>query len=59
MQEHEKFLYRFTQIFKEVDADNNGVINEEEFRELIDKMEVIDKEEELGYLLQMVDPYNN
>ena len=30
-----------------------------EFRELINRMDVIEREEELMYLLQMVDPYNN
>lgn len=59
LQEHEKFLYRFTQLYKECDGDNNGVINEEEFRELIGRMNVIEREEEVHYLLQMVDPYNN
>jgi len=59
LQEHEKFLYRFTQLYKEVDGDNNGIINEDEFRELLSKMLVIEREEEVQYLLQLVDPYNN
>ncbi|CDW80904.1 UNKNOWN [Stylonychia lemnae] len=59
LQEHEKFLYRFTQLYKEVDADNNGIINEDEFRELMAKMTVIEREDEVQYLLQLVDPYNN
>lgn len=42
-----------------VDNDSNGIINEEEFGELIQRMNVIEKEEEVMYLLQMVDPYNN
>ena len=28
LQEHEKFLSGFTKHFKEVDEDNNGIINE-------------------------------
>ena len=59
LQEHEKFLFRFTQLFKEVDIDNNGIINEDEFRELVAKMNVIEREDEVQYLLQLVDPYNN
>lgn len=59
LQEHEKFLYRFTQIFKQVDQDNNGLINEDEFRQLINTMQVLQREEEFMFLLQMVDPYNN
>ena len=51
MQEHEKFLFKFTQIFKSVDGDNNGIINEEEFRDLIEKLNILDREEEVMYLL--------
>lgn len=47
LQEHEKFLYRFTQIFKEVDNDNNGIINEDDFRDLMAKMTVIEREDEV------------
>lgn len=32
LQEHERFLYEFNQLFKGVDTDNNGVVNEQEFR---------------------------
>lgn len=51
LQEHEKFLFRFTQIFKEVDIDNNGIINEDEFRDLMGKMGVVEREDEVQYLL--------
>lgn len=59
LMEHEKFLYKFTQKFKLVDIDSNGIIDEAEFRELVELMAVIEREEEVDYLLQMVDPYNN
>jgi len=42
-----------------VDIDSNGIIDEAEFRELVELMAVIEREEEVDYLLQMVDPYNN
>ena len=42
-----------------MDADRNGVINEDEFRELLIQMRVLNKEEDLILLLQIVDPYNN
>lgn len=42
-----------------MDADNNGIIDEDEFRQLIENMKVLEREEELMFLLQMVDPYNN
>ena len=39
-------------LFKEVDGDGNGVIDESEFRELVAvKMGVVGSEEELAYLL--------
>jgi len=57
--EHEKFLVKFTHLFKEVDYDNNGTINESEFRDLLSSMEVLETEEEVLYLLNEVDPFNN
>jgi Ca2+-binding EF-hand superfamily protein len=59
LKEHEKFLERFIDAFKSIDNDNNGVINEVEFRELVQSMEVINDEDEVNYLLQMIDPFNN
>lgn len=59
LKEHEKFLEKFIVLFKTVDSDNNGVINEEEFRDLISQMDVIHNDEEVNYLLTVVDPYNN
>lgn len=59
LKEHEKFLEKFIVIFKSIDTDNNGVINEDEFRDLISSMDVIQNEEEVNYLLQVIDPYNN
>ena len=38
LQEHEKFLTSFTTLFKEIDTDGNGILNEEEFRELLTRM---------------------
>ena len=59
LKEHEKFLEKFIVVFKNVDTDSNGIINEPEFRELVQSMEVITDEEEINYLLQMIDPFNN
>ena len=59
LSEHEKFLYDFTQLFKQVDSDRNGIINEDEFRDLLSQMRVLHKDEDLIVLLQIVDPYNN
>ena len=37
---HEEFLDGFLQLFKSVDADDDGVINEEQFLQLIEKMQI-------------------
>ena len=43
-----------------VDCDGNGVLSEEELRVLLhDRMQVIESDEELNYLLRVIDPYNN
>lgn len=63
LQEHDKFLYQFNLLFKHVDKDNNGVINESEFRELILSMNVVVQdsncENDLNALLRVIDPNNN
>jgi len=40
LKEHEKFLYKFIVIFKQVDQDNNGILNEDEFVDLVKKMKI-------------------
>ena len=57
--EHERFLHKFTEYFKAVDSDTNGVVDENEFRELVQSMQVIETDQELDFLLQSVDPHNN
>ncbi len=42
-----------------MDTDRNGIINEDEFRDLLSQMRVLHKDEDLIVLLQIVDPYNN
>jgi len=41
LQEHERFLYEFNLLFKQVDADSDGIINEDQFRDLIYGMKVV------------------
>lgn len=60
LKEHEKFLYKFIVVFKQVDQDNNGVLNEEEFVELVRRMRICEEDEnEITRFLEVVDPYNN
>ena len=59
LSEHEKFLQDFTQLFKQVDADHNGILNEDQLRELLSCMRVLQRDDELLVLLHMIDPYDN
>jgi len=56
---HEKYIQKFTKLFKGIDVDKNGLVNEVEFRELIARMKVPIDEEGIESLLQTVDPYDN
>lgn len=56
---HEKFLAKFVQIFRKVDSDADGILSEEEFRELIIVMDLGFSEEDVVRLLQIIDPYDN
>ena len=59
MQEHERFLIKFTNLFKSVDRDQDGVISEVQFTELLRFMNVLQDEDEIESLLHQVDPFNN
>jgi hypothetical protein len=58
----DKQLKNFVQLFRSVDTNRDGIINEEEFSELIQKMKIF-KEEELENIifqyLEKMDPYDN
>jgi Ca2+-binding EF-hand superfamily protein len=61
LQEHEKFLSHFTKLFKEVDDNNDGILTEDQFRELVIRMHVINhdhSDEEIESLLKIIDPHN-
>lgn len=57
LREHEKFLKRFVEIFRDIDADSNGLLSEEEFRELVGQMGL--NPDDANYFLQIIDPYNH
>lgn len=56
---HEKFLNKFTQIFRKVDTDADGIVNEQEFRDLVVFMDLGFSEDDIVRLLQIIDPYDN
>jgi Ca2+-binding EF-hand superfamily protein len=57
----EKYLKNFVFLFKNVDKDNNGIINEEEFVSLLYNMNIFGDQLKMKKveLLTQVDPYNN
>ena len=67
--EHENFLAKFTQEFKQVDVEALGVLNEHQFKQLIANMHMAcegglfsfeqEVDAEVEVLLEGVDPQNN
>ncbi|EGR28674.1 hypothetical protein IMG5_170580 [Ichthyophthirius multifiliis] len=55
---HEAHLNNFVLLFRQVDRDQNGVINENEFNELLFKMGILKDELDLQNLLNQIDPFN-
>lgn len=58
----DKQLMNFVKLFKSVDTDKDGVINEEEFTELIQKMKIFKEEEVENRIIQYlgkIDPFDN
>lgn len=58
----EKYLKPFVNIFKSVDKDNDGILNESQFINLVKLMNIFDEKNfELGLdnLLNTIDPYSN
>lgn len=47
MQEHERFLLKFTNLFKSVDNDQDGVISELQFKDLLRMMNCFDNEADI------------
>lgn len=57
----DKYLKNFVALYKKSDTDNNGIINEEEFFELLKNLNVYDDylEENAIRLLNIIDPHNH
>ena len=55
-------LKNFVKLFQSVDLDRDGILNEEEFKELVIKMNIFKEEEIEGrifYFLERIDPFDN
>ena len=58
----DKQLKNFVEIFKSVDTNRDGVINEEEFTELIQRMKIFKEDEvenKIFQFLEKIDPFDN
>ena len=59
LRQHEAYLRTFTRLFRKVDSDNDGVLNEQEFTALIEKeLGVLGIKDDTAYFLQVLDPFN-
>lgn len=56
---HIKYLSKFVQSFKKVDQNLDGVVNEDQFRALVEGFTFGFKEEDCYRLLQIIDPFDN
>ena len=59
LQGHERFLGKFVKLFKQFDADKNGILNEAEFEQLLKAIDPSKTEEEINALLDLIDPHDN
>eukprot|EP01064_Diplonema_japonicum_P017936 TRINITY_DN2643_c0_g1_i1.p1 TRINITY_DN2643_c0_g1~~TRINITY_DN2643_c0_g1_i1.p1 ORF type:complete len:767 (+),score=265.50 TRINITY_DN2643_c0_g1_i1:80-2302(+) len=59
LQGHERFLGKFVKLFKQFDADKNGILNEAEFVQLLKAIDPAKLDEEINALLDLIDPHDN
>jgi hypothetical protein len=55
-------LKNFVKLFQSVDLDRDGILNEEEFRKLVQNMNIFKEEEievRIFYFLERIDPFDN
>ena len=58
----DKQLKNFVELFKSVDSNKDGIINEEEFTELVQRMKIFKEEEvenKIFQFLEKIDPFDN
>jgi Ca2+-binding EF-hand superfamily protein len=60
LKSHDKFLKNLIFIFKRFDSDNNGIISEDEFINLIHTLNIYkdDLNEQIKRILTVIDPFN-
>ncbi|CDW88603.1 UNKNOWN [Stylonychia lemnae] len=58
MSEHERYLKSFIYVFRKVDKDNDGILNENQFKLLMEEINLCNGQDEIRYFLQILDPFN-
>lgn len=56
---HQKYLKKLLNVFKKVDSNSDGVLNEKEFQRLIAGIGIGFSTEDFNRLLQVIDPFDN
>eukprot|EP00698_Gefionella_okellyi_P019375 TRINITY_DN5930_c0_g1_i1.p1 TRINITY_DN5930_c0_g1~~TRINITY_DN5930_c0_g1_i1.p1 ORF type:complete len:679 (-),score=216.80 TRINITY_DN5930_c0_g1_i1:78-2114(-) len=56
---HEKFLMKFMKLFRQFDKDRNGILSEDELRQLILAIDPAKEPKEIIAMLEQADPHNN
>ena len=59
LQGHERFLGKFVRLFRQFDADKNGILNEAEFVQLLRSIDPAKTDQEVNALLDLIDPHDN
>lgn len=59
LREHEKFLAPFAEHFRAMDSNNDGVVDEREFRLLMKRLSNVIPAKFVEKYLQEIDPFNN
>jgi len=58
LKSHEKYICPFLKEFKSIDTDTDGILNKEQFKKLIEKMNICSNDEQVEYLLHSADPFD-
>eukprot|EP00826_Nyctotherus_ovalis_P016973 TRINITY_DN14958_c0_g2_i1.p1 TRINITY_DN14958_c0_g2~~TRINITY_DN14958_c0_g2_i1.p1 ORF type:complete len:508 (-),score=157.39 TRINITY_DN14958_c0_g2_i1:926-2449(-) len=56
---HEKYIHKFTLLFREIDREKAGVVDEAGFNQLLAKMKLPISEEEQAQYIEIIDPHNH
>lgn len=58
LRRHDRFLNKLTKLFRQFDADKNGILSEDEFRQLIIAIDPHKSDHEIAKMLIEADPHS-